>query len=300
MKIAITGATGFVGKYVVDFYQHEELTLFGRSIDRLRKCFSELEAAGRAHLVETDYSMSSLKQSFQDFDAIIHLSSLRIQKNNLGFREYAENIYSTENLINVAIEHNISNFIFASSHSVYTGIKDTSFLSEEQRCSPGNFYGVSKLACEHIANLSALNVKSLRLAQVVGLGEREGYMLSTFLNQAIAHKPITLYGQGCGRREYVYVRDVVSAIDCAIKKPEVKGVFNIGSGVTTSHRELAETINKIIAGGHAEILVDAGKSEDTATHLMDNHKAKEILGWEARFDLEEMYQDIKLLLERLK
>jgi len=100
-KIAITGATGFLGKYLVtDLLKDEniDLFLFSTSLEKLKQTFCDKT---NLQFVETDYSYNSLKENFADFDTVIHLAAKRLVSNQNALTDYHCNISSTENLMKV-------------------------------------------------------------------------------------------------------------------------------------------------------------------------------------------------------
>jgi nucleoside-diphosphate-sugar epimerase len=118
-------------------------------------------------------------------------------------------------------------------------------------------------------------------------------MLGTFIQQAIRKQTITVYGKGTGVREMIYVKDAASAVEAAIMHPERRGVFNIGSGVATSHNELAALVNEIFAYGAAEIVHDPTKEEASTRYPMDHSKAGKILGWNPKYTVKQALSELK-------
>lgn len=291
MRIAITGASGFLGKYLVRELAAEELLLLSRSQSKLTQVF---ELNPHLNLVETDYSLDSLTTALENTNAVVHLGAIRPQKRLHSFLDYLDNIWTSENLFKACEKLAISNVVFASTRSLYTDLVNTIPFREDEPVHPMNLYAISKLTAEKIGFLSpTLNLKCLRLAQLVGVGEREEFMLMTFISRALARQPLTLYGKGQGKREYLYAKDAARAIKAALSKEELKGVFNIGSGVCTSHRELAESVCKVFADNEIDIIRDETKSEDRTISLMDSTKAAHALGWTTEYSLESALQEMK-------
>jgi nucleoside-diphosphate-sugar epimerase len=201
-------------------------------------------------------------------------------------------IQISENLFKICSELGIQNVIFASTAMIYSpDVNNIPFL-ESDAVKPSTLYACCKLLVENIGFFHNLNLKSLRLA-LITLSERRGIMLNTFIQRALEKQPITVYGDGKGVREYIYVKDAVAAIEAAIQEPGVKGVFNIGSGVATSHRELAELVSEIFSGGASEIVHDLNKPEAESRHPMDNSLAEEVLGWKPDYSVEQALKEMK-------
>ena len=136
-----------------------------------------------------------------------------------------------------------------------------------------------------------MNIKSLRFAQVIGTGERKGFLINTLIDNAREKKQQTIFGDGSQRRQYIYVKDVSRAILKALEHTEEKGVFNIGLPGSISNLELAECINKVF-GNEGNLKLDLSKKMNSNTDEMNVTKAKELLGFEPSFDLEQIFEDI--------
>lgn len=293
MRIAITGATGFIGKWLLKTIPDDfDCILLGR------KTYKDYLTIGKRKFeyVKTDFSFEDLTSKLKGLDGVIHLAATRVGKDE--FSSYIPNITVSENIFKSCIENDIKNIVCISSISVYSNSNVIPW-DENQRVSPVSFYGISKVAMENLADYynrkKSMKIKSLRVAQVVGYGERPGYMLMTFINNAFEGKTLNVFGEGAGKREYIYIKDVVDAILCAIKKSELDGVFNIGTGVNVSHNELAQTINSVF-NNEVNIKYIKDIVEDKSIFLMDNSLAEEKLNWKAKWSLKEGIEDIKRIM----
>jgi len=295
MKIAITGTTGVLGKYVVEELAEHNLVLIGLPIEDMEVLYANIKSA---RLVTSDYSIESLTEALVGVDAVVHLAAIRHKKEFKSLEDYADNMRTCENIYAACRFHGIRNIVFTSSRAVYSPAVNEVPFQETDSVSPSMLYAQSKLAGERAGlSLPDLNLKCLRLAQLMAAEEREGYMLKTFIQRADRGEPLVLYDEGVGRREYLYVRDAARAIKAALEKPEERGVFNVGSGVATSHRELAEAVSKVFAGGQLEVVCDISRDEDKSTVLMDGTKFRSTFGWSPDYTLESSLQEIKGIYE---
>jgi len=158
---------------------------------------------------------------------------------------------------------------------------------------PPNAYAISKLIVETLSGLSPVRLVSLRFAQLVGLGEREGYMVSTFIRNALLRQPIIIFGKGQGKRDYLYVRDAACAIVHACNESGVSGIFNIGSGVATSPMELAQLAGETLSNNESEILFDPLRPDDPSVYQLDITRAGKYLGWSPAFSLREALVEMR-------
>lgn len=290
MKIAITGGTGFIGKWLLKMVNKKhECIVLGIEPDINKLYIDDREF----QFVQTDFSTTELLKSLKSIEAIVHLAGIRPIMGMNSYNDFYENVRISENLFKACKTLNISNLVFASTGSIYSPTVNLFPFSENEAVFPPSFYALSKLSIENLGNIYDLNIKSLRFAHVIGHGERKGYMVMTFINRAIHKEPLIIFGEGKGKREYIYVKDVSSAIIAALNKPEISGVFNIGMGYAISHRQFAESICEVFADGDIEIIEDKTKVEDTANYLMDERKAKDILKWKPKYSLNEALLEMK-------
>ena len=293
MKITITGGTGFIGKWFLkSFVDEHELIVLGRNREALIPGVDETAYT----YLQTDYSKTHLCELLKGSDAVVHLAAKRT--NAGGFESYWPNMAISYNLFESCLETGINNIVALSTISVYSEANSLPW-SEDQKVSPLSLYGISKTTMENLAEyynkVHDLKIKCLRVAQVLGLYERSGFMLNTFIEQARRKEELKVYGRGEGRREYIYVKDVVSAIKKALDQNVPAGLFNIGTGVNISHLELGNLINYIFDNKDNLTLVP-GIEEDISIFLMDISKAEKVLGWTPKWSMGEGLNDIKIIM----
>ena len=291
MKVLITGASGSLGRSLVGELQGAgwELLLLGRSLDRLRQAFP---GAG-FNLVQTDYGVSRLGPMLASVDAVVHLAARRYSRDFPSISDYDDNVTSTGNLARAAAEAGAQRFVFASTRMIYSHEVNSVPFREDEPVAPRNPYAISKLAAENAGAMAFPGFIALRFAQLVGLGEREEFFLTTAVRSAQAGKPITVFGSGSGARDYLYVRDAAQAIVRAIQSPGAAGVFNIGSGVATSHLELAGLVSKVFSGGRSGTALDPSRPEDASRTCLDIGRAARDLDWRPRYSLEQALEEMR-------
>ncbi len=294
MRIAVTGATGFIGQHLVHelLARGDRLLLLGRDIEKLRTIFGtgSLDVA----LVEADFGRDA-NLVFENIDAIVHAGGLRWWKDRIIKDYIMENVIPTENLYAAALASGVSSIIFLSSIAVYNPAINGLPFTEGVDCLPVTHYGVSKLICEKIGGYFTseygLKIKALRVGQVVGIGERGGFMLGKFIEQARSGQTLPIFGEGAGARDYVYITDLVSAVLLAIDHTATEGVFNISLGRPVTHLQLAEAINQAF-GNAGNLSFHSDKAEDKSRLWMSCERARRELDWKPRWNLDEMFLDL--------
>lgn len=284
MKIAITGANGFLAGYLIGelLNHHHELVLLSRNTG---------ERFGIPYTV-TDYTIDSLKEIFgKGVEGIAHLASTRRVADSLtpycGFMELTNNLYEA------AFLTGCRNIVLSSSISVYSGCELP--YSEDTKPAPKNMYGLYKLICENLGEMynltKGMHIKNLRLAHLYGANEKNNYMINLFFRQAFAHEQLHVNGKGIARREMMYTKDAAKAVRLALEHPELSGTFNIGSGEALTNEEIANTICAVMS---PENTVSVGtESESIASSYMISLRASKLLGFAPSYSLREAAKEIE-------
>lgn len=296
MKIGLTGGTGFIGQYLLKENVDENEFVVITSRDDCESLYTH----SNIRYVTEKYDQDGFEKVFEECDAVAHLGAKRSSKESeQSILSYIENLRVSEDLFKACKQLNIKNIVNISSTAVYDTTLPLPF-EESLAVAPLSNYGAMKHTVEGLAHLFNrkydMNIKSLRIAQVMGVGERGGYMLSIFQERCLAQESLNVYGKGLAGREYIYVKDVARAIMCALKSETKKEIFNIGNGVITTNLELAQAFCKIFdnKAGY-QCLED--KKEIIEHYLMAGELAKKELDFKPAYTLEEALYDMKGILE---
>ncbi len=296
MKIGLTGGTGFIGQYILKENTDENEFVVITSREGTDGLFTHPNIS----YVTANYTGADFERVFDGCDAIVHLGAKRSTKEaEESVLNYTDNLRVSEDLFKACVNLNIKNVVNISSYAVYDTTLALPF-EESLATAPLSNYGLMKHTIEGLAHLfnrkHAMNIKSLRLAQVIGVGERGGYMLSIFLERCLNQQVLNVYGKGTAGREYIYVKDVSKAVMCALKSETKKEIFNIGNGYITTNLELAQAFCKVFDNKSGyECLTD--KKEIVEHYLMSGDLAKKELGFTPDFTLEGALSDMKGIIE---
>lgn len=282
-KVALIGGSGLIGSCFRNAYSGE---------------FDIKDVSRRTGAI-SEYAYGQLLEALKGCDSAVILAAKKVaSKEEQSLALYADNVRIVENTLMACKTLGIRNIVYLSSRCVYS-VKQASPIAETGAIAPINHYGISKyigeLLCDHANRNDGRNIKILRLSQVIGMGE-SGYMTDTFVRQALAGEPLSVYGKAEGRRDYIYVKDACAAIRCALMRYDAAGTYNIGSGTGTSPLELAGAIVSGFASASA-IEQSPDKKEDASVCFLDTEKARAELGFRCEYDLYSAFADMKKSME---
>ncbi|WP_010677046.1 NAD-dependent epimerase/dehydratase family protein [Bacillus timonensis] len=294
MIVAITGGTGFLGKYVVDCLKKENYNPVILSRNEIVNI--EIDCEVRF----TDYSKANLLENLSDIDAVVHLAAKRGSQGKIS--EFHDNELLTQNLYDACFELGITNIVYASTISVYS---DESILpwTEKQIPAPELMYGVSKLTNENIGNIYSrkkeMCIKNLRFAHLYGFNEKNNYMINRFFRQAFHKEQLILNAKSVAKREFLYAKDAAKAVVYALKKSSISGTFNIGSGEALTNYEVAATINEVFENTNNLLVKDPNADEGIYSSVMDSNLAEKVLSFSPEYTFSEAVAEIYILMRGL-
>lgn len=298
MKIGITGATGFIGQYLIRMYGDKYEFIAITSKENIGD-FCHL-----ATYIKADYNVDSFESIFSGCDAVIHLGGKIMcgMDSSMDVSGYVDNLELCENVFRACKNIGIKNVVFTSSVAVYDQ-QNANPVNEEDKCQPNSMYGVMKLAAEKIAEIYnrryGMHIKTLRVAQVLGVrGKLDATQFwDKLLVDSFNKKPITIYGKGITGRDVIYVKDVAEALIAAVNKCDLKGVFNIGTGHICTNLEIAQIFCQVFENTLG-IRFENEKKETGIQTCMNCEKAERDLNFKARYNTTDMVEDIKKEYEK--
>lgn len=275
-RVLITGASGFIGRHLVTY-------LSQRGVD--------VRTLSRRPQPWPDHVVANVLEDFSNqangCECIVHLAGLSDASASYERPvEFARvNVLGTLNALEAARRSNAA-FVLASSQRVYRPA--TRPISEDGVLAPVDPYGQSKLQAEQwtelYARLFGVPATILRLFSVYGPGQAPGQasgVVSILLRNAREGKPLRVRARQV--RDFIDVRDVVRAIDLAIRRrPERVAIYNVGTGRPTPISELGELIRGV-AGVSVPIIVDLTPGAES--YVADTRHAAADLQFEAQIDL---------------
>lgn len=290
MKYVVTGGAGFIGNRIVRKLVNEgnSVTVIDNlhtgKIQNLQGVFDEIE------FVKADIrNYEDMKKIITNFDGIFHEAALTLVQESFKKQDkYNEvNVIGTKNIFEIAHEKNIK-VVFASSSSVYGNVSKIP-IEETFPKNPINPYGITKLKDEKIAEEYVkmnLEVIGLRYFNVYGVGQTGSYagVITKFVNRLKEKKPPQIYGDGKQVRDFIFVEDVADANIAAMKSKIKSGFFNIGTGIGTTVKQLADTLIEISEDDISPIYLESLEG-DVKFSQADTSLTEKMLKWKFQTSL---------------
>ena len=294
--ILVTGGAGFIGSHLVDHLLGEggwHVIVIDDFNDFYSPDIKRANVAGHLtnpnyRLIEADIrdaeAMASIFAATR-FDVIAHLAARAGVRPSLAEpRLYAEtNINGTLNLLELAKEHGIKQFVFGSSSSVYGINTKIPFAEEDRIHQPISPYAATKAAgellCHTYSHLYDIRIVCLRFFTVYGARQRPDLAIHKFSKLITEGNPIQVFGDGSSRRDYTYIDDIIQGVRAAIDYDgSMYEIFNLGESQTVTLAELIELIERNL-DMHAIIDRQPWQPGDVPATYADVSKARELLGY---------------------
>jgi len=286
MKVAVTGATGFLGKQLVRRLAAEHYDVRALVYEKGSSLGEEtlgLEVV-RGDLLKKE----TLNAFLKDVDLVVHLAGVFYPPLE-DLMKY--NVMTTANLLEACARHKIRKVIFASSAEVYGKSSEKRPSKETDELHPASLYSLTKKISEDLFTYYddnfGIKYVILRFSTMYGPENNKG-AVSAFLDSIGRKNELTIYGDGTQARDFLFVSDAVCGILQAMRKHGFKksAIFNIGNGELTTIEQLARTIEKLL-GRKIQVIYKPEHNDFTQTIFGDTKKAKEKLGWKPKISLED-------------
>jgi len=287
-RILVTGATGMIGKHLVERLQREGAIVY-----------SLARRAHGTHVVTTDLSdIVATRAALRDmsFDTVFHLAASGVHPGASQPSDVMRvNAGGTENLLAVLEEMPECPVVVAGSWTEYGATAD-GVMREESVCTPASPYGISKLASTLAARAWSLRtgrpLTILRFFSVIGEGELPSRLGPAVFRALVSGHPPQLVDPA-SERDFVDVRDVVEALIRAASLRESGVILNVGTGISTSIGDFVATMQRHL-GTDISPAINPSTSRpwDVPVSRASTEKLEAALGWKPSITLEHMMPDL--------
>ena len=303
-RVLITGGAGMIGSTIAHLAvaQGAKVTvldammpLYGGNPFNLHQILEDID------FIQGDIrDFETVKAAVQGADYIFSLAAQvsYVDSNVHPMLDLDINCRGHLNLLNACVQVNRqARIVFTSSRFVY-GTIEYNPVDENHPFNCLSIYGINKLAGEKYyrfyRDAHGLPTVSLRLANPYGPRQQMKHskygIVNWFIRLALEKKPLTVYGEGNQRRDYIFVEDVAQAAMFAALTPETEGqVYNVGSGIGTPFKEMVNLVAQCIPGTEVH-QVEWPKDlqfVETGDYISDITRITQTTGWRPRTSLKE-------------
>jgi UDP-glucose 4-epimerase len=227
-------------------------------------------------------------------DCVFHLAALwLLQCYDYPRAAFDVNIRGTFNVLEACVKHQVKRLVYSSSASVYGDALEIP-MTEDHPFNNKTFYGATKVAgeqmCRAFHHRYGLSYVGLRYMNVYG--SRQDYrgayiaVIMKILDRIDQGLPPIVYGDGSQAYDFIYVSDCALANLCAAKTDTLDTFYNVGRGIQTTIKELAELILEI-TGSNLRIQYEPSGQTFVTNRIGSTEKAKRDLGFESQVGLRE-------------
>jgi UDP-glucose 4-epimerase len=291
MRALVLGGNGFIGSHLVDalLADGHDVRVFDRQPDRFRGALPGVE-----------YQLGSLgdadavAEALAGIDVVFHLVSTTVPStSNLDpVADIEGNLVSAVQLLDQMRARNVRRIVFLSSGGTVYGNPETSPVAEDHPLRPICSYGVIKVAIENYLFMyqALYDIEPVVLRPSNPIGPRQGHfgvqgVVPTFLRRLLDGDRIEVWGDGSVVRDYLDITDL-AALCLRAGTSNAIGVFNAGSGIGTSIKDVLSIIESV-TGRHADVTYEPARSFDVQRIVLDSELAERTFGWSPAIALEE-------------
>ncbi|MBW1734072.1 MAG: NAD-dependent epimerase/dehydratase family protein [Deltaproteobacteria bacterium] len=293
-NILVTGAAGFIGFHLSKRLLETGYAVIG--VDNLNPYYDVnlkrarldiLKAHGDFAFYHLDiHDLPGLRQVFRErsVSRVCNLAAQAGVRYSLKdpFSYQKSNVEGFLNLLELAREYGVDNFVYASSSSVYGKNKKIPYGVQDRVDNPISLYAVTKKANELMAHayshLFEIPCTGLRYFTVYGPWGRPDMALFLFTDAILNHRPIKVYNYGKMRRDFTYIDDIVDGTIKAIERPAPYEIFNLGNSDSVGLMDFIRTIEEEL-GQEAEKEMLPLQPGDVPETVADIERSREILGF---------------------
>lgn len=306
MRSLVTGGAGFIGSNLVDALlklDHEVVCVDNESSDAHDTFYWNKDAENYAVDIS---NYAALEILFKDVDYVFHTAAeARIMSCfDDPLKAVQTNTLGTAKVLQAASRNDVKRVVYSSTSAAYGLNPSPNVETQPDNCL--NAYSVSKVCgeklCTMYTNLYSLETIILRYFNVYGNRQpiRGDYapVIGIFMRQQKAGEPMTIFGDGQQRRDFVNVSDVVGANILAATKEDIDRenfgtVFNVGTGVNYSVHDIADMVSAHCGGfTPAQIKFRPARIGEMRETRADISKIRRVFGWEPKTQLTEYFKGL--------
>lgn len=309
-RLLVIGGAGLIGSHTVDELLKEdvaEIRVFDNFTRGREENLKEALKDPRVNIFKLGGELLQrdiLNEAMKDIDGVFHFAALwLLHCYDYPRSAFEVNIGGTFNILEAMLNNRVKKLVFSSSASVYGDAVEEP-MTEDHPYNNTTFYGATKIAGEHMCRSLYHRYKDTdKHFDYVGLrymnvyGPRQDYqgtyiaVIMKILDRLDQGLPPVVYGDGTQAYDFIYVGDCAKSNVCAMKADATDNFYNVGTGIKTTIKELAELILEV-TGSDLKIQYEPGGTTFVKNRVGCPKKATKDLNFTAKADLKEGLQKL--------
>ncbi|MFQ3580693.1 MAG: dTDP-glucose 4,6-dehydratase [Chloracidobacterium sp.] len=292
MAMFITGGAGFIGsafirswvkRYPNDTVINFDKLTYAGNLDNL----AEVADQATYQFVRGDIcDAAALRAAIPDgCDAIVHFAAeSHVDRSILSAREFIlTNVLGTQTLLDVAREKGVKRFLHISTDEVGGSVPEDQFFAEDGPLAPSSPYAASKAAAEHLVRAAAhtfgLNALITRTSNNYGPYQFPEKLIPLALTNALADRPIPVYGDGQQVRDWIHVDDNCAALRLVLEKGQPGATYHIGGRSPLPNRTVLTMLLELLGKPTSLLTEVTDRLGHDRRYAVDCSKIERELGW---------------------
>lgn len=300
-NLLVLGAGGFIGKAVVaELADKYAIKAFDKNI------VAEFSGCKNVDMLTGDFvSKEHFDDLLTDIDVVLHLISTTVPSDATRHipEEIEENVISTINLLESMVRCDVKRIIFASSAGTVYGETGEKINNVHSSLNPRCSYGVQKCVIEKYLEFYArrygLDAKIMRITNPYGWGQDSKKLqglVPIFINKFLQGEPITVFGDGSHKRDYLFITDLAKAFSKVIEYKGKESIFNVGYGEYYSINDIIAFIENKMGRRFTKVIYTDNRFCDVHHSYVDVSVTKDELNWQPEIS---MHAGIEMTINKL-
>ena len=294
MKCTILGGGGFIGSHLTDalLASAHEVTVLDRPDARY---LDYVKGRGARIVTGSCFEPQDLRPALSRCDVLFHLASTTVPQtsNENPSLDVQTNVLGALVVLEAARTAGIRKIVFPSSGGTVYGIPQEIPIKESHPTEPTSSYGIGKLAVEKYlylySTLHGLDYCILRISNAYGVRQpitaTQG-VIAAFLEKALRHQELVIWGDGSIVRDYIYATDIASALSKSATYEGEHKILNIGTGQGHSLNDIVTGIEQVIRQP-LRLKYLPSRTFDVPTNVLDISRATTFLDWQPAVGLQD-------------
>jgi dTDP-glucose 4,6-dehydratase len=305
MNVLVTGGCGFIGSNLVKYLRRTRPDWTIVNLDKLTyagnlETLKELEGDTKHIFVRGDVANRELVDHVMaqhGIDAVMHLAAeSHVDRSILGPDAFVKtNVLGTQHLLEASRERGVKRFLMVSTDEVYGSLGPTGAFSETSPLQPSSPYSASKTSSDLLAlawyHTYGLDVVVTRCSNNYGRYQFPEKLIPLMVVNALADKPLPVYGDGLNVRDWLHVDDHCSALLVALEKGRAGEVYNIGGNSERRNIDIVKAILGLLHKPESLIKFVKDRPGHDKRYAIDPTKIRTELGWTPAHTFEQGIQE---------